>query len=88
MDFVIWLVMGGLVGWLASIIMGTNGRQSIALKMVIGIVSAVIGGVVVGPLLDTGSINEGFSVMSLIVSLIGAVLLLFALGLLRRDAAD
>lgn len=84
MGIIIWLVMGGIVGWIASMIMGTNGRQGIILNVVVGIVGALIGGWLIGPLLGAGSINDGISVMSFIVSLIGAVILLAIVGLFQR----
>lgn len=84
MGIIIWLVMGGLVGWIASIIMGTDGQQGIILNVVVGIVGALIGGWLIGPLLGAGSINDGLSVMSFVVSLIGAVILLAIVGLVRR----
>lgn len=86
MNIIIWLVMGGVVGWVASLIMGTDARQGIILNVVVGIVGALIGGWLIGPLLGAGSINEGISVMSFIVSLIGAVILLFILSLFQRSS--
>ncbi len=86
MGIIVWLVMGGLVGWIASMIMGTNARQGIILNVVVGIVGALIGGWLIGPLLGAGSINEGISVMSFIVSLIGAIILLAILGLIQRGS--
>jgi uncharacterized membrane protein YeaQ/YmgE (transglycosylase-associated protein family) len=87
MGIIIWLVMGGLVGWGASMIMGTNAQQGVILNVVVGIVGAVIGGWLIGPLIGAGSINDGISVMSFIVSLIGAVVLLAIVSVLRRGAA-
>ncbi|WP_297186981.1 GlsB/YeaQ/YmgE family stress response membrane protein [uncultured Porticoccus sp.] len=87
MGIIIWLVMGGLVGWIASMIMGTDARQGIILNVVVGIVGALIGGWLIGPLLGAGSINEGITVMSFIVSLIGAVILLAVLKLIQRSTA-
>lgn len=84
MGIIIWLVMGGLVGWVASLIMGTNGQQGIILNIVVGIVGALIGGWLIGPLLGAGSINEGITVMSFVVSLIGAVILLAIVGFFQR----
>lgn len=85
MGIIVWLVMGGLVGWIASIIMGTNGQQGIILNVVVGIVGALIGGWLIGPLLGAGSINDGISIMSVVVSLIGAIILLAILGLIQRS---
>ncbi|GGY86206.1 GlsB/YeaQ/YmgE family stress response membrane protein [Marinobacter zhanjiangensis] len=87
MGIIIWLIMGGVVGWLASIIMGTEGQQGIILNVVVGIVGALIGGWLIGPMLGAGSINEGISIMSFVVSLIGAVILLALLILIRRVSA-
>lgn len=87
MGIIVWLVMGGLVGWIASMIMGTDGQQGIILNIVVGIVGALIGGWLIGPLLGAGSINDGLSVMSFVVSLIGAVLLLGILSLFQRRSA-
>lgn len=84
MNIIIWLIMGGLVGWIASMIMGTDAQQGIILNVVVGIVGAVLGGWLIGPLLGAGSINDGFSIMSFIVSLIGAIILLAVLSLFQR----
>lgn len=84
MAIIVWLVMGGLVGWVASLIMGTNAQQGILLNIVVGIVGALIGGWLIGPLLGAGSINEGISVMSFVVSLLGAIILLGILSLFQR----
>ncbi len=87
MGIIIWLIMGGLIGWIASMIMGTNGQQGIILNVVVGIVGALIGGWLIGPLLGAGSINDGLSIMSVIVSLIGAVILLAILSFFQRGSA-
>ncbi len=84
MSFILWLIVGGIVGWLASLIMKTDGQQGILLNVVVGIVGAFIGGWLISPLLGAGTINEGFSIMSVVVSLIGAVILLAIVNLFRR----
>lgn len=84
MGIIIWIIMGGIVGWIASLIMGTNAQQGILLNILVGIVGALIGGWLIGPLIGTGSINQGISVMSFVVSLIGAVILLAILKLFQR----
>ncbi len=86
MGIIVWLAMGGLVGWVASMIMGTNGQQGIILNIVVGIVGALTGGWLIGPLLGAGSINQAITPMSFLVSLIGAVLLLALLSLVRRSS--
>ncbi len=85
MGFIIWLVVGGLIGWLASIIMKTDAQQGIILNIVVGIVGAFLGGWLLGPLLGAGSINAGdFSILGLIASLLGAIILLAIVKLIRR----
>ena len=77
MNFLIWLLLGGLIGWAASIFMGTNGRQGIVLNVVAGIVGAVLGGWLLSGLFGSSTINQGdFSLSGLFVSLVGAVILL------------
>jgi uncharacterized membrane protein YeaQ/YmgE (transglycosylase-associated protein family) len=84
MNFIIWIVVGGLVGWVASIIMHTNGQQGILLNVIVGIVGAFIAGYVLTPLLGIGTINQGnFSLPALLVSLGGAIILLFVVGLFQ-----
>lgn len=85
MSIIIWLVIGGIVGWLASIIMRTDAQQGIVLNIVVGIVGAVLGGWLLAPLFGTGTINQGdFSLSGLLVSLLGAVILLAIVNLIRR----
>jgi uncharacterized membrane protein YeaQ/YmgE (transglycosylase-associated protein family) len=85
MSFIAWLIVGGLLGWLASIIMGTNDRQGKFLNVIVGIVGAFLGGLILAPMFGTGTINQyDFSIGSLIVSLLGALILLFIVGLFRR----
>lgn len=85
MSFILWLVIGGLLGWVASMIMGTNDTQGKLLNIVVGIVGASLSGLLLAPLLGTGTINQGdFSVGSLLVSLAGAVVLLWIVSLFRR----
>jgi len=86
MGIIIWLVVGGVVGWLASIIMRTDGQQGLLLNIVVGIVGALLAGFVVSPLLGIGTINQGVSVATFMVSLLGAIILLAIVNLFRRGA--
>jgi len=87
MGIIIWLIVGGIVGWLASLIMRTDGQQGIILNIVVGIVGAFIGGWLLGGLLGAPSINSGqVTVMSFIVSLLGAIILLAIVNLFRRGS--
>ena len=85
MNFIIWLVVGGLIGWIASKIMNTDAQQGVLLNIVVGIVGSMLSGWFVAPLLGAGTINKGdFSLGGLFVSLVGAVILLAIVNLVRR----
>jgi uncharacterized membrane protein YeaQ/YmgE (transglycosylase-associated protein family) len=85
MNFIIWIVVGGLLGWVASIIMRTDAQQGMFLNIVVGIIGALLGGWLLAPLFGTGTINQNdFSISSLLVSLLGAVILLAIVNLFRR----
>ena len=85
MNFIIWLVVGGLIGWVASKIMRTDAQQGILLNIVVGIVGAILGGWLISPLVGVGTINQSnFSLGSLLVSLVGAIILLAIVNLFRR----
>jgi uncharacterized membrane protein YeaQ/YmgE (transglycosylase-associated protein family) len=84
MNFIVWLIVGGIVGWIASILMGTNAQQGIILNVVVGIVGAFLAGIILTPLLGIGTINQSnFSLPALLVSLGGAVILLAIVSLFR-----
>lgn len=84
MGFLVWLIVGGIVGWLASLIMRTDGQQGILLNIVVGIVGAFLAGWIISPLVGVGTINEGITIGSVIVSLLGAIILLAIVNLFRR----
>ena len=82
MNIIIWLLVGGLVGWVASIVMGTDGRQGIIVNVVVGIVGAALGGWLFG---GAATINQGsLSLNGLMVSLVGAVILILIMKFFRR----
>ncbi|CAA9891764.1 conserved membrane hypothetical protein [Candidatus Methylobacter favarea] len=88
MNFIIWILVGGIIGWLASIVMKTDAQQGYFLNIVVGIVGALVGGWLVSPLVGSSTINQdNFSLSSLIVSFIGAILLLGIINLIRRGRA-
>ena len=86
MNFIIWLIVGGIVGWLASLVMRTDANQGIFLNIVVGIVGAFLGGLLISPLLGVGTINQGISIASIGVSLLGAIILLAIINLVRRGS--
>ncbi len=82
MGIIIWLIIGGVVGWLASMIMRTDAQQGILLNIVVGIVGAFLGGLI----FSGGTINTSspLNLTSFLVSLVGAVILLAVVNLVRR----
>jgi len=82
MGIIIWLIVGGIVGWLASLIMRTDAQQGIVLNIVVGIVGAVIAGLILGK----GNINGGLTIETFLWSLLGAVILLAVVNLIRRGS--
>ena len=87
MGIIIWLLVGGVVGWLASLVMRTDAQQGILLNIVVGIVGAVLAGWLISPLVGVGTINQGVSIGTFLVSLVGAIVLLAIVNLVRRGAA-
>jgi uncharacterized membrane protein YeaQ/YmgE (transglycosylase-associated protein family) len=85
MNFIIWIVIGGIIGWLASIVMRTDAQQGLFLNIIVGIVGALLAGWLISPLVGAGTINQNdFSLVSLIVSFIGALILLAIVNLILR----
>lgn len=82
LGIIIWLIVGGIVGWLASLIMRTDAQQGILLNIVVGIVGAFLAGLILGG----GTINEGITLESFLYSLLGAVVLLAIVNLIRRGS--
>jgi len=79
MGLIMWLIVGGIVGWLASIIMKTNEQQGIVLNVAVGIAGSFLAGLV-----GARSINAGINIGSILVSIVGAVALLALVNLIRR----
>lgn len=87
MNFLIWLIVGGILGWLASLVMKTDGQQGIILNVIVGIIGALIAGFVIAPMFGTGTINSNdFSISGLVVSFVGAIVLLAIVNLFRRGS--
>src|SRR5205085_7850943 len=84
MGFLIWIIVGGIVGWLASLVMRTDAQQGMLLNVIVGIVGAFLGGLIISPLVGVGTINDGISIGSIVVSLVGAIVLLAIVNLFRR----
>jgi uncharacterized membrane protein YeaQ/YmgE (transglycosylase-associated protein family) len=86
-NLILILIVGGLIGWIASIVMRTNAQQGVLLNIIVGIVGALLAGFLLAPLFGTGNITQGdFSLPALLVSLLGSVVLLAIVNLFRRGA--
>ena len=87
-NFIIWLVIGGIIGWLASIVMRTDAQQGIFLNVIVGIVGAFIGGFILRLIGGGGAtMNQSdFSIPSLIAASVGACILLAIVNLVRRGS--
>lgn len=87
MNIILIIIVGGILGWLASKIMRTDAQQGIFLNIVVGIVGALVAGFLISPLLGAGTITSGsFDIMSLVVSFLGALVLLAIVNLFRRGS--
>ena len=83
MGFIIWLIIGGVVGWLASLVMRTDAQQGVLMNIVVGIVGAFIAGLIFGG----GNINnDPLDITNILVSLVGAIILLAIVNLVRRGS--
>jgi uncharacterized membrane protein YeaQ/YmgE (transglycosylase-associated protein family) len=81
MGIIVWLIVGGICGWLASLIMRTDAQQGVILNIVVGIVGAVIAGLIFGV-----NMNDAITVESFLYALLGAVILLAVVNLIRRGS--
>jgi uncharacterized membrane protein YeaQ/YmgE (transglycosylase-associated protein family) len=82
-NFIVWIIVGAIIGWVASMIMRTRG--GLLVNIIVGIVGAFIAGLVLTPLLHIGTINQNnFSLPALMVSLLGAIILLAIVSLFQR----
>jgi uncharacterized membrane protein YeaQ/YmgE (transglycosylase-associated protein family) len=85
MNFIIWIIVGGILGWIASLIMRTDAQQGVGLNIVVGIIGALVAGFLLTPLFGIATINQSnFSLSSLVVSLLGAIILLAIVNFFRH----
>jgi uncharacterized membrane protein YeaQ/YmgE (transglycosylase-associated protein family) len=88
MGWILIIIVGGILGWLASKVMRTDAQQGIFLNIVVGIVGAALAGFLISPLLGIPTINAAnFSILGLLISFLGAIILLAIVNLIRRGRA-
>ena len=80
MNIIIWIIFGALAGWIASMIMNKNKQMGAIANIVVGVIGAFIGGYIMDFFGADGI--TGFNLQSLIVAVAGAVVLLYAIGLI------
>lgn len=87
MTFILIIIIGGILGWLASMVMRTDAQQGLFLNIIVGVVGAILAGFFITPLIGGAPITEGaFDIRSLIASFIGALVLLAIVNLFRRGS--
>jgi uncharacterized membrane protein YeaQ/YmgE (transglycosylase-associated protein family) len=82
-NIIVWIIVGAIAGWLASIVMKTNREQGLLMDIVVGIIGAFIGGFLLSAL-GVGGAVTGLNITSILTAFIGAVVFLAILRLLRR----
>jgi uncharacterized membrane protein YeaQ/YmgE (transglycosylase-associated protein family) len=83
-NLILWVILGGVAGWIASMLMKRDGQMGALANIVVGIVGAVLGGFLFNLVGLTG--DTGFNLWTLLVAIVGAVVLLFFVGLIQRAA--
>ena len=81
---IVWLVVGGIIGWLASILMRTDAQQGVLMNVVVGIIGALLGNAVLAPLLGFGGSIQTFDLGAFVIAILGAVILLAIVNLVQR----
>lgn len=81
-NIILWIILGAVAGWIASMIMGRNAQMGAIANIIAGIIGALIGGFLFNLLGLPG--DTGFNLWTLLVAIVGAVVLLFIVGLLQR----
>ena len=84
MNIIIYLIAGAIVGYIASRIMRTNSQQGLLLNIVVGVIGAFLAGYFISPLLGVGTINDAVTIPTMLVTLVGAVILLWIVKAVRR----
>jgi uncharacterized membrane protein YeaQ/YmgE (transglycosylase-associated protein family) len=84
MNLIIYLIVGAVIGYIASRIMHTNSQQGTLLDIVVGVIGAFLAGYFISPLLGVGTINDAITLPTMLVTLIGSVILLWIVKAVRR----
>jgi uncharacterized membrane protein YeaQ/YmgE (transglycosylase-associated protein family) len=82
MNIIIYLIAAAVIGWIASVIM--HDRSNLLINIVVAIIGAFLAGYFISPLLHIGTINDAITIPTMLVTLVGAVILLVIVRLIRR----
>jgi uncharacterized membrane protein YeaQ/YmgE (transglycosylase-associated protein family) len=83
MGILLWIIFGGIVGWIASLIMNTDSQQGVIMNIIVGVVGAMIGGWIMSSLGETAV--TGFNRCGFLVALLGSIILITIIGALRSN---
>ena len=83
MNIILWIIFGAIAGWISSMIMGKVAQMGALANIIVGIVGAIIGGFLMTNVFGAQGVT-GFNLTSMIVAILGAVVLLFLAGMVRR----
>ena len=84
MGWIIAIIVGGIAGWLASMVMARDASMGIFLNIVVGIIGAVIGNLLAGPLFGLDTTIQTFNLPGFLVAIVGAIVLLAIVNLVQR----
>lgn len=82
-NLIVWIIVGAIAGWLASMVMKTNSQQGLLEDIIVGIVGGFIGGILLNAL-NVGGAVTGLNITSILTAFIGAIVLLAGLRMVRR----
>lgn len=84
MGWIIAIIVGGVAGWLASIVMRRDASMGIVMNIVVGVIGALLGNVLADVLFDTGGTIQTFNIQGFVIAIIGAIVLLAIVNLFQR----
>lgn len=84
-NIIVWIIIGAIAGWLASIVMKTNRQQGLVEDIIIGVIGGFLGGIILNALNIGGGVS-GLNIASILTAFIGAIVLLALLRMVRRTA--
>jgi uncharacterized membrane protein YeaQ/YmgE (transglycosylase-associated protein family) len=84
MGWIIAIIVGGVAGWLASLVMNRDASMGIFWNIIVGIIGSLIGNLLIAPLLGFGGSIQEFDLGGFIMAILGAIILLAIVNLVQR----